>query len=94
MTQNNKISSYFVTVATFYQENVRLSNQIVAAVEGRNFPFFGYSYSPQKQMFNYDPDLDDVIDFSRESIAHSQFIANFVVDEAKLSSQDFDTDKE
>jgi len=34
-------------------------------VEGNAFPFFGFAFSPDKVLYNFDESLEDSIDFSR-----------------------------
>jgi hypothetical protein len=61
----------------------------VAILEGNNFPFFGVAFSIHKVMNNYDPTLDSVIDFTKNSILHAQLLANYFVDEARLSANKY-----
>jgi hypothetical protein len=58
-------------------------------VEGNAFPFFGFTFSPDKVLYNFDESVEDQIDFSRNSIKHSQYLVNFFVDEARLSKNKF-----
>jgi hypothetical protein len=85
-TQINTLGALFQPTVTYNQDGVSAENEYVAMVEGISFPFFGFAYSPDKVLYNYDYDLEDIIDFSRRSIKHAQFLANFFVDEAKLSN--------
>lgn len=43
----------------------------------------------EKVQYNFNPDLEDLIDFSVVSIQHAQLLANFFVDEARLSPHRF-----
>jgi len=43
----------------------------VAYIEGKNFPFFGLAFSPEKVLYNYDYDKEDIIGFEKDSITHS-----------------------
>jgi hypothetical protein len=58
-------------------------------IEGNAFPFFGFTYSPEKVLFNFDELAEDQIDFSRNSIKHAQYLVNFFVDESRLSKNKF-----
>ena len=58
-------------------------------VEGNAFPFFGFAFSPDKVLYNFDESLEDSIDFSRQSIKHAQYLVNFFIDEARLNKNKF-----
>ncbi len=88
-TQVKPIGSIFTPVAVYYQDNIRSQDAWVAIVEGINFPFFGFAFSIEKVLFNYDVNLEDYIDFSKNSILHAQMISNFIVDEARLSANQY-----
>lgn len=51
-----------------------------------NFPFFGIAFSVERIMYNYSPKYEPLIDFSKNSVLHAQHLANFIVDEARLSA--------
>ena len=87
--QVKELGRIFIPTATFNQNFTTTQNEYVAIVEGNAFPFFGLAFSPDKVLYNYDYSLEDTIDFSRNSILHAQYLANFFVDEARLSSSQF-----
>jgi hypothetical protein len=58
-------------------------------LEGRSFPFFGFAYSIDKIQYNIDLNLDDKIDHGRAAVLEAQRLANFFVDEARLSGSQF-----
>lgn len=58
-------------------------------MEGIAQPFFGFAWSIDKVQFNFNISLLDKIDHSRSAIRHAQKIANFLVDEARLSPNFF-----
>ncbi len=59
-------------------------------VEGFMFPFVGFAFSPEKTMFNFGPADSDKVDHSHMAVKHAQWLANFLVDEARLGANKFD----
>lgn len=63
-------------------------------MEGVNFPFFGVAFSIEKVLYNYESKDEDLLDFSKNSILHAQYVGNFIVDEARLSANEYNDGKE
>ncbi len=88
-TQIKELGRIFIPTATYNQSLSDQKSEYVSIVEGNAFPFFGLAFSPDKVLFNYDYTLEDTIDYSRNSILHAQYLANYFVDEARYSSQEY-----
>lgn len=62
--------------------------------EGTYMPFFGFAHRLDKVQFGFHAmvgsDEHEGVDHSKFSIEHAQHIANFIVDEARLSSNFFE----
>ena len=58
-------------------------------MEGVIYPFFGLAYSIDKVLYNVDESVDERLDTSPLSVRHAQRLANFFVDEARLSGNFF-----
>jgi hypothetical protein len=87
----NQLNKIFVPIASFDQVDTKYEDEYVAVVEGNAFPFFGIAFSIHKVQYNYNPDLDSVLDFSREAVMHALMLSNFFADEARYSSNMFAT---
>lgn len=70
-----------MVVSTFEKEG----NEFVAMVEGKRMPVFGMLYSPQKSQFTQEAFEHIEIDQSMRARYHSQFMANYFVDNARES---------
>lgn len=80
----------FVPASTFdFNDATPMNEEFVSMFEGTLYPFFGFAYRVDKVQFGFDPNESNV-DHSRESIEHAQHIANFLVDEARLSANTFE----
>ena len=66
-----------------------MKDEFVAMFEGVKEPFFGIAYSIDKVQFNFNININDKVDHSRYSLKHAQKLANFFVDEARLSPNSF-----
>ena len=85
----------FVPASTFDLDNsTPMNREFVSMFEGTLYPYFGFAYRIDKAQFGFDPEETNV-DQSRESIEHAQHVANFIVDEARLSGNTYEwTNKE
>ena len=80
------LSSLFVPVSTFHDEELPNSNdEIVAAMEGVVYPWFAVAYRIDRIQYSMERGIRDLMDHSREAIMHAQKMANLFVDEARLS---------
>lgn len=78
-------------IASFDDSDLDSPNdEMVAVVEGVVYPWFGVAYRIDRVQFGIDSSFDDLTDHSREAISHAQKIANLFVDEARLSSNEYD----
>ena len=83
-----ELASANIQVRDFEKEDKGLSSKVVA-MEGVDFPFYGCAYRPDKVMYIHDDPKIDEIDHSSAARTHAQLIGNFIVDEAKMSSNKY-----
>ena len=86
-----KASTIFIPVASFNDNSFGNSNQeTVAMIEGVVYPWFGVGYRLDRIQYNIDDvAMEGRLDQSRDAIAHAQKLANLFVDEARMSSNEF-----
>ena len=85
------LSKIFLPIASFHDDAKNNQNdEIVAAIEGVVYPWFGLSYRLDRIQFSMEQSKIDQVDHSREAILHAQKIGNLFVDEARLSSNRYD----
>ena len=89
----------FVPVATYEAgEGVVSNEEIVSMIEGAVMPYFGFAYRLDKAQFGFHAMTGSgqaKVDHSKFSVEHAQHVANFLVDEARLSANMFyETNKE
>jgi hypothetical protein len=65
---------------------------MVSTIEGTVLPIFGFAHRLDKVQFSFDN--DDGVDHSKISIEHAQHVANLIVDEARLSNNQFEWSNE
>lgn len=84
------LSGIFMPVCSFDDNSKANQNkEIVSAIEGIVYPWFGVSYRPDRIQYSMENTKRDKTDHSRESIMHAQNLANLFVDEARLSTNQF-----
>lgn len=89
--EEKDLSKIFLPIASFHDEEQSSSNEeIVAAIEGVVYPWFGLSYRIDRIQFSMEQSKVDQVDHSRDAILHAQKIANLFVDEARLSKNRYD----
>jgi len=85
---------HFVPVATYdHGADVLKEDEIVSMVEGTYLPIFGFGYRVDKIQFGFhamNGEGQAKVDHSKKAIMHAQHIANFLVDEARLSGNSFE----
>lgn len=80
--------SVFVPVTSYENPNAERDEEFVSTIEGTVQPFFGFLNRLDKVQFGFhaaDGEGQAKIDHSKHAIQHAQFIANLMVDEARLS---------
>ena len=88
--EHNVMSKLFMPVCTYDDPKRESQNkEIVSAVEGIVYPWFGIMYRIDRIQFGQESKLRDKTDHSREAIMHAQKIANLFIDEARLSQNEF-----
>ena len=84
------LSHLFVPVGSFDDQSQKSSNtEYVAAIEGVVYPWFGFAHRLDRIQFSIEQNDRDMVDHSREAIQHAQKLANFFVDEARLSGNTY-----
>lgn len=80
-----KLSSFF----NMLSKNVdRQGVEFVSSVEGIKYPVFATQWHPEKPQFEW---VNEVINHSNEATEAMQYIANFLVSQARLNNQTFPT---
>ncbi len=82
----------FVPVAVFKTDNNDEENNrhdLLAVVEGKKLPLFGFAYSPEVSQFAFGTPKET--DRSQHARNHAQYIANFIVEEGQRSKNHFNT---
>jgi len=100
VTMNNHV--YGVTPAAFASNrnlsslltmlslnNDRQGHTFVSTVESPHLPIYATQWHPEKNIFEWNP--DEVIPHSPDAVVVTQFTANFLVNNARLSSHHFAT---
>ena len=87
--QERALSRYVIPIATFHKQDASINDEFVAMIEGIKDPVFGIAYSLDKVQYNFNSSVNDKVDHSRYSLKHAQKLANFFVDEARLSPNSF-----
>ena len=84
----------FVPVATFDGgKEIHRLDEMVSMFEGTSMPFFGFAYRLDKVQFGFhamNGEGQALVDHSKQSISHAQHVANFLVDEARLSGNQYE----
>jgi hypothetical protein len=79
----------FVPVATFHGgDETHHLDEFVSMIEGTVLPLFGFSHRLDKVQFGFHAATGQgqaKVDHSKFAVEHAQHIANFLVDEARLS---------
>ena len=70
----------------------RKGQEFVSTMEGRKYPFYSTQWHPEKCAFLWAPEKN--IPHSPEAIQLAQYMSNFIVNEARLSSHKFACEKE
>jgi gamma-glutamyl hydrolase len=72
--------------------------EFVSMIEAYKYPIFGSQWHPEKNNFEWGETSEGIpneaIDHSHDAILASQYMANFFVDQARLSSHKFPTETE
>ena len=69
--RDRSASRRYVPIATVLDNTKREREELVAAVEGVHYPFFGISYRIDKNQFVFDHPQHDHVDHSAKAIKHS-----------------------
>ena len=78
------LSSFYMTTTT----NVDMKGlTFVSSIEARKYPFYGVQWHPEKINFWFT--ANGRINHSRNAVRVSQYVSNFLADEAKKSKQAF-----
>lgn len=89
----NKFLRPFVPVATYNAvDETHHLDEFVSMFEGTVMPYYGFAHRLDKVQFGFHAwgDLGQgKVDHSKFSIDHAQHVANYIVDEARLSSNYF-----
>lgn len=89
--EHKTLSNLFMPVCTFDDSTRDNQNQeAVSAIEGIVYPWFGVMYRIDRIQYSMESILRDKTDHSRQAVQHAQKLANLFVDEARLSSNQFD----
>jgi gamma-glutamyl hydrolase len=80
------LAEVFTPIAISYDNK---GTPFVAAMESKNYPFFGVQFHPEKAQFVYYPETK--IDHSEDSIFYNRYFADFFVDQCRMSDQKFAT---
>ena len=90
----NRSMRAFVPAATWDSNDLSTSREeeYVSMIEGKYHPFFGFGYRIDKVQFGFHSTGSDghaKVDHHKKSIQHAQRIANLIVDEARLSPNQY-----
>ena len=80
------LSEIFTPIAISYDNK---GTAFVAAMESKQYPFFGVQFHPEKAQFIFHPNYK--IDHSDESIYYNRYFADFFVNQCKLNDNKFDS---
>ena len=83
------MTNLFTPILTYHDNRKNIDSEFIAILEGTKYPIWGISFSVQKVQFNIDLSLQPLIDHSRAAVREARRIANFFVDEARLSGAKF-----
>ncbi|KAK3725012.1 hypothetical protein QZH41_017470, partial [Actinostola sp. cb2023] len=83
------LKRFFRIVAT---NRDRKNIEFVSMVEGINYPFYGSQFHPEKNQFEWT--LKENINHSYQAIEAMQYLANFFVNQARMSGHKFASTKE
>jgi len=82
----SRLTDFFTLIST----NVdRKGKPFVSTMEGKKAPIFATQFHPEKPMFEWP--VKSAIDHSSDSIYANQYFANFFVDQARHSTQRFES---
>ncbi|XP_020901384.2 gamma-glutamyl hydrolase [Exaiptasia diaphana] len=88
--QNNKnISSFYNVISTNKDREGKI---FVSTIEGKRYPIYGLQWHPEKNQFEWSP--RESIPHSPEAIELGQYIANFIVGQARLNNHKFPSPEE
>jgi gamma-glutamyl hydrolase len=72
--------------------------EFVSMIEAFKYPIFGSQWHPEKNNFEWGETSEGIpneaIDHSHDAVLASQYMGNFFVDQARLSSHKFPTETE
>jgi hypothetical protein len=93
--EHKTLSAIFMPVCTYDDKDSKSQNEeFVSSIEGIVYPWFGVNYRVDRVQYSMESSARDKVDHSRESVMHAQKLANFFVDEARLSGNEFKYVKE
>ena len=87
--ENEKLKDFFRILST---NNDRGGTEFVSTMEGIKYPMYGVQWHPEKNSFEWT--INENIPHQEMSIKLTQYISNFFVNEARLSSHKFQTPEE
>ncbi|KAK3728616.1 hypothetical protein QZH41_011701, partial [Actinostola sp. cb2023] len=87
--RNENLSAMYNIIST---NKDRAGNIYVSTVEGQQYPIFGVQWHPEKNQFEWSP--RENIPHSAEAIQLGQYIADFLVDQARLNDHQFPSPEE
>jgi gamma-glutamyl hydrolase len=90
-----ELSEFFNMLST---NKDRQGSEFVSMIEAYKYPIFGSQWHPEKNNFEWGETSEGIpnegINHSHDAILASQYMANFFVDQARLSSHKFPTETE
>jgi len=75
------LTENFKVLSTSFDGN---NSEFVSIIEAKNNPVFAVQFHPEKSMFEWSPFL--AINHSQEAVGVMQYFADFLVDQARMSS--------
>ena len=86
--ENRKLKEFFKVLTTNFD---RKGTEFVSTMEGRKYPFYSTQWHPEKSPFEWT--ITKNIPHSLAAIQLSQYMSNFFVNEARVSSHKFASEK-
>ncbi|PIK56471.1 putative gamma-glutamyl hydrolase-like isoform X3 [Apostichopus japonicus] len=89
--QNHKLNSFYQDLSTNKDKN---GQEFISSMEAYEYPIYGTQWHPEKNPFEWNMHSEKNIPHSGDAVKVSQYMAEFIVSEARKSNHSFSSQEE